>query len=159
FELADAGIERIDAMLRELSRDLALGRLRPQPRRAFEMTRAHEALRFMARARHIGKLVLTAPDVSRGALRSSGSVLITGGPGAPGRHVARWLAREGRARHLVLLTRRQHVEGTDAFLNELRELGAEATVAACDVADEKALASLFEAHPVRGIVHAAGVLD
>ncbi|WP_037827585.1 KR domain-containing protein, partial [Streptomyces sp. NRRL B-1347] len=41
----------------------------------------------------------------RGSWQSRGSVLVTGGTGALGGHVARWLARTG-AEHLVLTSRR-----------------------------------------------------
>jgi acyl transferase domain-containing protein/acyl carrier protein len=92
-----------------------------------------------------------------------GTVLLTGGTGALGRHVARWLAREG-AEHLLLLSRRgTAAAGATGLEAELVELGAQVTIAACDVGDREQLAALLETVPVDrplcAVVHAAGVFD
>ncbi|WP_344185737.1 SDR family NAD(P)-dependent oxidoreductase, partial [Streptantibioticus ferralitis] len=86
-----------------------------------------------------------------------GTVLVTGGTGALGAHVARWLAGNG-AQHLVLTSRRgAQAPGADALAAELTAMGVEITVAACDVTDREALAALLDrVPPVTAVVHAAG---
>ncbi|MFB0628281.1 SDR family NAD(P)-dependent oxidoreductase [Streptomyces sp. AB3(2024)] len=86
-----------------------------------------------------------------------GTVLVTGGTGALGAHVARWLAAQG-AGHLVLTSRRgAGAPGAEELAAELRALGAEVTLAACDVSDRSALAALLDAHPPTAVFHTAGV--
>ncbi|MFE9728828.1 SDR family NAD(P)-dependent oxidoreductase, partial [Streptomyces sp. NPDC005794] len=91
-----------------------------------------------------------------------GTALVTGGTGAIGGHVARWLAGEG-VEHLVLTSRRGiDAPGALELKAELEESGAEVTVAACDVADRDAVEGLLtelaaNGHQVRSVFHAAGV--
>ncbi|GHB76161.1 hypothetical protein GCM10010347_53350 [Streptomyces cirratus] len=86
-----------------------------------------------------------------------GTVLVTGGTGALGAHVARWLAGAGAA-HLVLTGRRgPDAPGALELAAELRALGADVTLAACDVSDRTALDALLEAHPPTAVFHTAGV--
>ncbi|WP_301549383.1 type I polyketide synthase, partial [Planomonospora parontospora] len=95
---------------------------------------------------------------------ADGTVLVTGGTGGLGALVARHLVAVHGVRHLVLTSRRGlEAPGAVGLVEELSALGARVTVAACDVADRQALADLLAAvpaeHPLRGVVHAAGVAD
>ncbi|MEU9542154.1 SDR family NAD(P)-dependent oxidoreductase [Streptomyces mirabilis] len=93
---------------------------------------------------------------------TDGTVLITGGLGAVGRHIARLLAEHGVPR--LLLTSRQGPDDLRAaeVAAELAALGVEVEVAACDIGDAAAVAGLLgrigEESPLRGVVHCAGVL-
>ncbi|MEV8442847.1 type I polyketide synthase [Actinosynnema sp. NPDC051121] len=88
-----------------------------------------------------------------------GTVLVTGGTGALGAHVARWAAGAG-AERLVLLSRRGvDAPGAADLLAELTALGVQAHAVACDVADRDAVAAVVAEFPPDAVVHAAGVLD
>ncbi|MGQ4389076.1 SDR family NAD(P)-dependent oxidoreductase [Streptomyces sp. SAS_270] len=109
-----------------------------------------------------------APAAAKGLAElpwdSMGSVLVTGATGGLGALVARHLVTEHGVRHLILTSRRgADAPGAGQLREELTALGAEVTLAACDVADRQALAALIAAvpdrHPLTGVVHAAGVVD
>ncbi|MFI9270796.1 type I polyketide synthase [Kitasatospora sp. NPDC052896] len=109
----------------------------------------------------VRRLVRASRSTPEREWRPRGTVLITGGTGSLGGHAARWLARNG-AEHLVLTSRRgAAADGADELRDELRALGAEVTIAACDVADRAALAGLLNSLPVdrplTAVVHAAGL--
>ncbi|KAB5518053.1 polyketide synthase [Coniochaeta sp. 2T2.1] len=103
--------------------------------------------------------------VARHALvRSDGAVLITGGLGDLGARVALWLVTDHSVRDLVLLSRRgMNGEGAGALVAELSNLGARVTVVAADIAKPEDVSSIMAAfgpdRPLRGVVHAAGVID
>ncbi|GAA3031532.1 hypothetical protein GCM10020000_05620 [Streptomyces olivoverticillatus] len=89
--------------------------------------------------------LVRAADAAGGSWKPSGTVLVTGGTGAMGSRVARWLAREGAA-HLVL-TGQGAEAAQDGLAAELAALGAAVTIADCDLADRTALAALLAAVP------------
>ncbi|QBS39349.1 type I polyketide synthase [Nocardia sp. CS682] len=108
---------------------------------------------FARRLVHATAAPSTASPVARD------TVLITGGTGALGAHVARRFAVEG-VRHLVLAGRRgPQAPGAEELAAELRSLGAEVSIVACDVGDRDAVAQLLDRFPVTSVVHAAGLLD
>lgn len=114
--------------------------------------------------RYVARLVRAGSPgtVPADAVREDATYLVTGGMGALGLHVARWLVERG-ARHLVLLGRRDPDHSTEQRLHALRAVGAEVRVARADVSDADALASVLaeteSMPPLRGVVHAAGILD
>jgi NADPH:quinone reductase-like Zn-dependent oxidoreductase len=62
---------RVERMLNELASCFGEGTLKPLPVAVYEAGRAVDAFRFMAQARHIGKIVVTFPERStRGCLRN-----------------------------------------------------------------------------------------
>ncbi|MEU7137789.1 type I polyketide synthase, partial [Streptomyces sp. NPDC046261] len=109
-----------------------------------------------------GRRLAHAPALSTEApaWQPDGTVLVTGGTGALGGHVARWLADQG-AEHLVLTSRRGiDAPGAPELVEELEAAGVKVTVAVCDVAEREQLATLIdEVSPLTAVVHTAALLD
>ena len=119
-------------------------------------------------------------DRARSPWREQGVYLLSGGLGGIGLVLAEHLARQAKAR-LVLLGRRglppralweewlqqragDRVAGLVRRVRDLERLGAEVQVAAADVTDRDAIAAVVRDARTRfgglhGVVHAAGVLD
>ena len=95
-------------------------------------------------------------------LDAAGSYLITGGLGGLGLAIAEWMAANG-ARHIVLVGRRAPGAEARRRLETLIAAGTDVRVVAADIAQsqgaERAVAAADGAARLRGIVHAAGVLD
>lgn len=151
------------------------GVLHPLPYSAFDADDVVDAFRHMQQARQIGKVVVTyrsgiahvhGPRPTKQALQlpARGTVLVTGGLRGFGLRTAAWLAEKGIG-NLVLVSRSGPVEKEClAALAELEGAGVKVLPIACDVTDEKALAAVLERvrrelPPLRGIVHAAMVID
>ncbi|MEO3867420.1 type I polyketide synthase [Nonomuraea sp. B12E4] len=110
------------------------------------------------------------------ACRPEGTYLVTGGLGALGLEVAHWLAARGMRR--VILTGRTALPSRDLWeevtdpatlarinaIRSLERLGVTVVTVAVDIADPVAATKLLSPAalglpPIRGVVHAAGVLD
>ena len=171
FDLMEAGADGIAAMLGELMALFGAGVLEPVPVKAFDVRCASAAYRFVSQARQIGKVVLTLPEgpgnavlAGSGGGLAGGSVVITGGTGMAGSAVAAHLVACYGVAHVVLVSRSgADAEGVAVLVGELEGAGAQVSVVACDVADRDAVAALIAQlpaqYPLKGVFHAAGVLD
>jgi acyl transferase domain-containing protein/D-arabinose 1-dehydrogenase-like Zn-dependent alcohol dehydrogenase len=156
YNLLDVPPERIGQMLAELADLFERGVLNLLPVTGTDIRRAPDAFRVMSRAQHVGKIVLTIPR----PLDPDGTVLITGGTGTLGGLLARHLAASHGVRRLLLVSRRgRGADGVAGLEADLGRLGAELTVAACDVTSKRSLEKVIAGHSLTAVIHAAGLLD
>ncbi|MHB1330073.1 MAG: SDR family NAD(P)-dependent oxidoreductase, partial [Gemmatimonadales bacterium] len=139
---------------------VASGECPALPTEPFALDDAVAAFRHMAMARHIGKIVLH-PKRSV-TIRGEATYLVTGAFGGLGWVTAEWLVDNG-ARHLVLVGRRGGA-GHEAGIGALVARGVTVHAVATDVGSRAAVARIWQdvltkTPPLRGIVHAAGVVD
>ena len=148
---------------------------------ACSMVDDEDQVAFREGERYVARLTPTdASSLPRRELlwRPDGAYLLTGGFGGIGLEVARWLARRG-ARRLILLGRhalpsrdtwaavdpRSDEGARIGAVLELEALGVGVEAAAVDVGDARQLADWLAGYrreqraPIRGVIHAAGVMQ
>jgi myxalamid-type polyketide synthase MxaE and MxaD len=137
-----------------------------------------DQIAFRSGTRYVPRLVpRDAVGPSGPAFRPDASYLVTGGLGALGLQVSKRMVDEG-ARHLVLVQRselppraqwadvdeRSRLARQIAAVEAMEAAGAEVHVVSADVADNRQMTRVLlqvreSLPPLRGIVHAAGILD
>lgn len=155
----------------DVIRLFAEGEYSPLPHRVFDGAHTAEAFRLMQRAGHIGKIVVTParqPTVAEVPsntfpVDSEGWHLVIGGTSGFGFATAEWLVGRG-ARHIALISRSGHLSDSVAGRVEtLREQGVTVEIGSVDVTDTDVLERFIEQlggrRPIKGITHAAMVLD
>jgi myxalamid-type polyketide synthase MxaB len=171
FDMAEICREEpqlISSMFAELAARFQDDTLAPLTSTVFPIQQAGEAFRFMAQAKHMGKIVLSHPrqeeDAAseRSMIRGDGVYVITGGTGALGVELAEWMVSKG-GRTIVLAGRNAPSDEAAQAIGRMRQFGAAVATIQADVADraatERLLAEAGALGTVRGIVHAAGVLE
>jgi len=120
---------------------------------------------YRAGQRHVARLVpsVLTKSAPPWQLRRDGTYLITGGMGALGLRVAQRMAERGGG-NLVLVGRSQPGVAVEGVIDKLRQLGAAVRVVTADVSQETEISDVLSEiagtmPPLRGVVHAAGLLD
>lgn len=165
----------IRGLFSEVMRHFELGHYRPLEFTRYGVQDTIDAFRFMSQRKNIGKVVVSITDAKTdasqsttghgksktGLVRRDGIYLITGGTGALGLRVAEWLADQG-AGTIALISRRGMTPEIEEAVRAIRARGANVVVLSADVANADAvtdaLRQLTTFGPVRGVVHAAGLL-
>jgi len=125
-----------------------------------------EQVAFRNQNRYVARLVHCSPMENVPtplAFREDSSCLITGGLGELGLKVAHWLVEHG-VRHLILVGRSGTHPSVESQLKALETAGANIVVFKADISDAEQVTQLFteikqSLPPLRGIIHAAGVVE
>ncbi|NER48931.1 MAG: type I polyketide synthase, partial [Symploca sp. SIO1A3] len=168
FDLGEV-VQQQPGVMAQLSEELTQlwnqGKLQALPYKVFPSTQITAAFRYMQQAKHIGKVVVSMPEATGEpkSIQPQASYLITGGLGALGLQVAQWLVTEG-ARNIVLTGRQAPKETAQKIIKELETAGASVTVLLGDISLKEDVVKIFQQieaslPPLKGVIHAAGVLD
>lgn len=162
-------------LLRWVRRHLEEGKIRAIPRaKVFDASSLQEALRYMQKGQHIGKIVISMRDAEgtvkintapvkpakKLQLVSSASYMLVGGLGGLGRAVSRHLVDHG-ARRLVYLSRSAGTgPGDPDFVRELESMGCEVLLVRGSAASADDVSRAVQQAPnLRGVMQCSMVLS
>jgi acyl transferase domain-containing protein len=163
----------INLLMKEVLQAIDEGTFTTLPNHVFPVREIVSAFRHMAQAKQIGKIVVSMRDsealvslasgVSAIRLSDEGTYLITGGLGGLGLSVAQWLIDKG-VRNIVLMGRSEPTAEARSILDGIAKDGANIRTAQADVSDLQQVARVItdikeSMPPLRGVIHAAGILD
>ncbi len=174
--MCDTHPKQIQSLLQTVFRHVADGVL-PLPQRTdYPLAEAATAIRVMSAAEHTGKLLLNMPRVEEvghsrvvvlperaGVLRRDGAYIITGGLGGLGLFLAADMAAAGAGR-IVLTGRSEPTRKARETIAGIRATGADIVVVCGNIAEPDTASGLVDAAtatglPVRGVLHAAAVIE
>ncbi len=139
----------------------------------YPLADATNAIRAMSGAQHTGKLVLDVPATGSvrvvvppaqvEVFRNDGAYIVTGGLGGLGLFLADHMASAGAGR-IVLSSRTQPTPQSLERIEAIRVTGADVVVECGDIAEPDTASRLVATAtatglPVRGVLHAAGVIE
>ncbi|NEO71582.1 type I polyketide synthase [Moorena sp. SIO3H5] len=119
-----------------------------------------QGIRYVARLVRQQQHKLSSQKLS---IQSEACYLITGGLGALGLQVAQWLVAQG-AQHLVLIGRSAPSETAREIIENLEALDSQVCVWSGDISEQRDAVRIINQiqdslPPLKGVIHAAGVLD
>lgn len=133
----------LGTLLTSVAAQLAAGKIAPLRSMCYPLAAVAAALRTLAQATHVGKVVTLSPvgalAPSMAAAEGGARVVITGGLGGLGLLMGRWLVARGSVTHLLLLGRTGRLatdRGSEEAEKLLADLGSSrilVTIAAADV--------------------------
>ena len=157
-------------LLQSIMRHIEDGDWRPSPVTTFSAANPSEPFRYMAQARHIGKVavqitrdVQVLPAADAPLFSAAASYLITGGLGGIALKLAEWMAQNG-AGHLALVSRRAVSEDAAQLIRRIEAAGTSVQVIRADITRQSELAQALSTiretgAPLKGIMHTAAVMD
>ncbi|MES9993877.1 MAG: type I polyketide synthase [Candidatus Thiodiazotropha sp.] len=148
--------------------------LKPTPVKVYPAAKIADAFKYMAQSKQIGKIVVDFDDLEGVEvvpqrdvgllLKPNASYLVTGGLGGFGLEIAKWMVAEG-ARHLALVGRSgAKTDSAKETVRELENQGVSVNVICADMGKEDDVVAMLDdiaksMPPLRGVMHAAAVLD
>ena len=165
--------DRIGALLRTVYDLVGSGALPVIERTDYPLADAATAIRSISAAEHTGRLVLrvprsgpvrvVVPPTAAPVFRRDGSYIVTGGVGGLGLFLAAIMASAGCGR-IVLSSRSQPNPQAQKTITRLRANGADVVVESGNIAepgtaDRLVAAATATGLPLRGVLHAAAVVD
>ncbi|MGZ4583088.1 MAG: sulfolipid-1 biosynthesis phthioceranic/hydroxyphthioceranic acid synthase [Mycobacterium sp.] len=139
----------------------------------YPLAEAATAIRVMSAAEHTGKLILDIPHAGRSSVvlppeqapvfRRDGSYIITGGLGGLGLFLAEKMATAGAGR-IVLTSRSEPTQKALETIELVRSIGSDVVVECgdigqADVAERLVATATATGLPLRGVLHAAAVVE
>jgi polyketide synthase 5 len=165
--------QQVSETLANVYRLTAEGKL-PMPEAThYPLAEAATAIRVMSAAEHTGKLILDIPQTGRSSVvlppeqapvfRKDGSYIITGGLGGLGLFLAEKMAAAGAGR-IVLTSRSEPTMKALETIELVRSIGSDVVVQCGDIAQPDTAERLVAAAtatglPLRGVLHAAAVVE
>ena len=104
LEIASGNPQYINNLLFKILNEYKVGTYKPLPIKVFTKDQCSDAFRYIAQAKHIGKVVVNLKNSKESArkISSDGIYIITGGFGAIGTELIKWLISKGATAILVI---------------------------------------------------------
>jgi acyl transferase domain-containing protein/surfactin synthase thioesterase subunit len=159
------------SLFNELAAMFEEGKLQAGPYTTYSIAELSEALKFLSKGVHIGKVVVkmdeqTVPvlPAKHMELSDNATYIVTGGASGFGLELAKWLVAKG-ARHMALLSRSGSKSESDReAVRFMEQQGARVVLMNMDITSyadvEQVVATIEQSMPpLKGIIHSAAVLD